>query len=106
MRSNKKIRKKLTKSSTNRLIAGVLGGFAEYWHVKPNGVRIIYLVLTALTSFIPGILIYLMLARLMPNDSQSNNQWQNLARFFGINNSQTVHQPKRKELHDVEERDL
>lgn len=106
MRRRENLRRKLTKSSSNRVIAGVLGGLAEYMHMKPNVLRIIYLVATALTSFIPGIVIYLMLMVLMPDDPRRVNPWRNLAQFFSQGNQADDGHSARKELHDVEEKDL
>lgn len=105
MRKRENLRKKLTKSSSNRVIAGVLGGFGEYLNVKPNTLRIIYLIITALTSFIPGIVIYLMLAVLMPDDPRQATPLRNL--FSKLNQiNQHDDQQTRKELHDVEETDI
>lgn len=106
MRKRENLRKKLTKSSSNRVLAGVLGGLAEYLHMKPNVLRVIYLVVTALTSFIPGIVVYLMLAVLMPDDPRRVDPWQNFAHFFGQGNQSKHQHSARKELHDVEEKDL
>ena len=105
MRKRENLRKKLTKSSSNRVIAGVLGGFGEYLNVKPNTLRIIYLIITALTSFIPGILIYLMLAVFMHDDPHRATPWRNL---FNSLNQAHQHQSEqtRKELHNVEETDI
>ncbi|WP_295729585.1 PspC domain-containing protein [uncultured Limosilactobacillus sp.] len=105
MSTRRKMHKQLTKSNSNRIIAGVLGGIAEYWNVKPNVVRVVYLVLTALTSFVPGIVIYLMLAVLMPDDPHKDNLWKNLASLFSQGRQHDA-QTARKELHDVEEKDL
>lgn len=105
MRKRENLRKKLTKSSNNRVIAGVLGGFGEYLNVKPNTLRIIYLIITALTSFIPGIVIYLMLAVLMPDDPHRATPWRNL--FNSLNQArQQQSEQTRKELHNVEETDI
>lgn len=105
MRKRENLRKKLTKPSNNRVIAGVLGGFGEYLNVKPNTLRIIYLIITALTSFIPGIVIYLMLAVLMPDDPHRATPWRNL--FNSLNQAhQQQSEQTRKELHNVEETDI
>lgn len=105
MRKRENLRKKLTKSSNNRVITGVLGGFGEYLNVKPNTLRIIYLIITALTSFIPGIVIYLMLAVLMPDDPHRATPWRNL--FNSLNQAhQQQSEQTRKELHNVEETDI
>lgn len=105
MQKREKMHRRLTKSNSNRIVAGVLGGIAEYWHLKPNVVRVVYLVLTALTSFVPGVVIYLMLAVLIPDDPNKNDPWKNLANLFS-QGRQHSDQPERKELHDVEEKDL
>ena len=105
MRKRENLRKKLTKSSSNKVIAGVLGGLGEYFNIKPNTLRIIYLIITALTSFIPGIVVYLMLVVLMPADPHQSSPWQNLANLFDQVNHHD-HQQTRKDLHDVEETDI
>lgn len=104
MQKREQIHQRLTKSASNRVIAGVLGGLAQYLHLKPDVVRVVYLIFAALTSFVPGIVIYLMLAVLMPDDPHKSNQWRSLMDLF----SQGRHakQPERKELHNVEEKDL
>ena len=56
--------KKLTKSATNRKIAGVCGGIAEYIGIDPTWVR---LGLAALCIFAgTGILAYIIAALIMP----------------------------------------
>ncbi|HLR92353.1 MAG TPA: PspC domain-containing protein [Atopostipes sp.] len=57
--------KKLTKSKTNSMIAGVCGGIAEYFGIDPTLVRVGYLIFTFLTAGSP-ILLYLMLAFVIP----------------------------------------
>lgn len=51
----------LRRSSTNKVIAGVLGGVGEWLGVKPNVVRVGYSVLTVATIWLPGIVTYLIL---------------------------------------------
>lgn len=105
MPEREKLRKRLTKSSSDRVIAGVLGGLGKYFNIKPGTLRIIYLIVTALTSFVPGIIIYLMLAVLMPDDPKKTTPWKDFAGFFNHHHSEANHR-SRKELHDVEERDV
>ena len=57
---------KLTRSQ-HRWIAGVCGGIAEYLGWSPFKVRLIYIVLSALSVAFPGILVYLILWFLMPS---------------------------------------
>lgn len=58
--------RKLYKSSKDKKIAGVCGGLAEYFGIDPIGLRAIF----AISFFIfgTGLLPYLILAIIMPND--------------------------------------
>lgn len=57
--------KKLYRSNTNRFIAGVCGGIADYFGCDPTIIRIIYVLLTLSTAF-SGILIYIILCFIIP----------------------------------------
>ncbi len=59
---------KLRRSKVNRKFAGVCGGLAEYFNMDPTVVRVIYVLLTIFTAF-SGLLIYLILALLMPEEN-------------------------------------
>lgn len=58
--------KRLTKSSNNRMIAGVCAGVANYFDVDPTVVRIAWAFLVVL--FGSGLLLYLICWLLMPSD--------------------------------------
>jgi phage shock protein C len=58
--------RQLVRSRTNRMIAGVCGGFAEYYGWTPWVVRFIYVVVSILSAAFPGMLVYLLLWILMP----------------------------------------
>lgn len=57
--------KKLTRSS-NKCIAGVCGGIAEYLDFDPTAVRVAYVLLTFFTAF-AGSIVYLILWMVMPD---------------------------------------
>jgi len=59
--------KKLTKSSTDRMIAGVCGGLAEYFDVDPTLVRVAYVAVSLLSAAFPGLIVYIILALIMPD---------------------------------------
>lgn len=59
--------KKLTRSQTDRWLAGVCGGLGEYFGIDPTVVRLGYLVLTVISGFVPFIVIYVIAALIMPN---------------------------------------
>lgn len=61
--------KKLRRSN-NKMLAGVCAGIAEYFEVDPTMVRVIYAVLTIFSAAFPGILLYIILMLIMPNQGQ------------------------------------
>jgi phage shock protein PspC (stress-responsive transcriptional regulator) len=54
------------KRSTNRIIAGVCGGLAEWLGWDPTVVRLLYVLVSILSAAFPGILIYIVLWIVMP----------------------------------------
>jgi phage shock protein C len=59
--------RQLRRSLTDRKIFGVCGGLAEYFSIDPNLTRILYVVL-CLTTGPVGILLYFVLALVVPDD--------------------------------------
>lgn len=62
--------KKLYRSSTNCMIAGVCGGIAEYAGWDPTVVRMIYVVVSIFSAAFPGILVYIIACLIIPKDYQ------------------------------------
>jgi phage shock protein C len=60
---------RLERSTTNRVVAGVCGGIAEYLQVDPTLVRVFFVVGTILTGGL-GLLGYIVLIVLMPLPGQ------------------------------------
>jgi phage shock protein C len=58
--------KKLYRSSTNKTISGVLGGIGEYFDLDPTLIRIAYVFLTIFSAGFPGILLYIIMALIVP----------------------------------------
>jgi phage shock protein C len=57
--------KQLTRSTSNRMIAGVCAGLGEYLNIDPTVVRLLFILALFLTG--PGILIaYLIMAIIIP----------------------------------------
>jgi phage shock protein PspC (stress-responsive transcriptional regulator) len=56
----------LRRSRTNRQIAGVVGGLAEYFGVDPTLLRVIYVVGSIVSAAFPGLLVYVLLGLLVP----------------------------------------
>ena len=59
--------KTLTKSSTNKWLFGVLGGFADYFNIDATLLRVGFLLFSLLPG--PSIIIYLICAFIMPSDT-------------------------------------
>jgi phage shock protein PspC (stress-responsive transcriptional regulator) len=58
--------KKLTRSKQDNMIAGVMGGIANYLGWSPFKVRLLFVIVSCASVAVPGILIYLVLWFLMP----------------------------------------
>ncbi|MEZ5126109.1 MAG: PspC domain-containing protein [Thermoleophilia bacterium] len=58
-------RHRLTRSR-NRWLGGVCGGIAEYLGWSPTLVRILYVLVSAISAAFPGILVYIVLWIVMP----------------------------------------
>lgn len=59
-------RRRLTRSSRHRMIAGVCGGIAEYLDVDVTVVRVLYVLVSIVSVAFPGILAYIILMLVMP----------------------------------------
>lgn len=64
--------KKLTKSP-NKSLAGVCAGLADYLEMDVTLVRAIYAVLTIFFCGIPGVILYIILAFIMPERDANDN---------------------------------
>lgn len=56
--------KKLYRSSTERMIAGVAGGLGEYFNLDPTLIRILFVVLAIFGG--PGLILYIIMALIVP----------------------------------------
>jgi len=59
--------KRLYRSKTNRVFAGVLGGLGEYFDVDPVVLRLVFLALVILTGFFPGVVFYILAIFIVPS---------------------------------------
>ena len=56
--------KKLTRS-TNKMVAGVCAGIAEYFDLDPTLVRVVYAALSIFSAGFPGVILYIIMLILM-----------------------------------------
>ena len=59
----------LTRSRSDRIIAGVCGGLAKTLGWNATLVRILYVLVSILSAAFPGILVYIILWIVMPEES-------------------------------------
>lgn len=60
--------KRLYKSNNDKIIFGVLGGIGEFFSIDPTVVRIAYMVLSIMTIGLGGVILYIAMALIMPNE--------------------------------------
>lgn len=60
------MRKPLRRSRSNRMIAGVVGGLADYFSLDPTMARVIFVVVSILSAAFPGLLVYAVLWLVIP----------------------------------------
>ncbi len=60
--------RRLTRSRSDRMLAGICGGIADYLIVDPTVVRLVFALATFFTVVFPGILIYLVMWIVVPKD--------------------------------------
>jgi phage shock protein PspC (stress-responsive transcriptional regulator) len=64
---------RLTRSTEGAMVFGVLGGVGRFFGVDPTWLRIAYALGTLATAVIPGIVIYGVLALIIPSDVPVND---------------------------------
>ncbi len=58
--------KTLRRSRINKTVLGVCGGLGEYFDIDPVLVRVIWVLLSILSGFFPGLIAYILIALVMP----------------------------------------
>lgn len=61
----------LQRSQSDRMLAGVLGGVAQYFGWDPTVVRAAYVVFSIVSVAFPGILVYLALWFVIPEEGSA-----------------------------------
>lgn len=62
--------KRLYKSTKDKKIEGVCGGLADYFNLDSTLVRVAFAALVLLTGVFPGVILYVVLAVIMPKDTE------------------------------------
>lgn len=66
------MKKRLYKSSTDKKFSGVCAGIAEYFNIDPTFVRLAYALATVFLAGFPGLIAYVILAFVMPENPVSD----------------------------------
>ena len=61
---------RLRRSKSDRMIAGVIGGLARYFGFDPTLARGLYVILAVVSVAFPGILVYIILWIIMPEEGE------------------------------------
>jgi phage shock protein C len=62
---------RLQRSTRSRMLAGVCGGLARYLGIDVVWVRILYAIGTVIFALVPGIIVYVILALIIPSDEST-----------------------------------
>ncbi|NMA91350.1 MAG: PspC domain-containing protein [Amphibacillus sp.] len=58
--------KKLYRSNSNVMVAGVLAGIGEYLNIDPTVIRVIFAILMIMTAIFPLVITYFVLSIIIP----------------------------------------
>jgi len=62
--------KKLRRSRQQKMIAGVMGGIAEYFDIDVTIVRLLYVFISVLSAAFPGIILYIIAMFIIPYEGE------------------------------------
>ncbi len=58
--------KRLYRSETNKVFAGICGGLGEYFEIDPVLIRLVWLLVVVFTGIVPGLLTYIIAIYIIP----------------------------------------
>lgn len=68
------MKKRIYKSSTNKVISGVIGGIGEYMEVDPTILRLMYILIAILTAVFPAVVGYFIASMIVPSRPITMNE--------------------------------
>lgn len=60
----------LRRSRSNKMVAGVIAGVAQYFGFDVTLTRVVYVILSTLSVAFPGIFVYIILWVIMPQEGE------------------------------------
>lgn len=61
--------KKLYRSNTNKVFAGICGGLGEYFGIDPVPLRLVWLLVVIFSGVVPGLIAYILAIFIIPKRS-------------------------------------
>ena len=65
------LKRRLRRSRTDRMIAGVVGGLARYFGIDSTLARVLYVVGSILSAAFPGALVYVIMWAIVPKEDEA-----------------------------------
>lgn len=62
--------KRLYRSTTNKVFAGICGGLSEYMDVDVVVIRLVWTLIVVFTGFFPGVLAYILAIYIIPKKAE------------------------------------
>ena len=94
------MQKKLYNDPVRNLISGVLAGISDYINVDVTIVRILYVILSFISTAFPGIILYIILAVVMPNKEDAVGSYRNDNYRDNDRRESTHYETEQKTYHD------
>ncbi len=69
--------KKLYKKTSEKKICGVCAGLADYLNIDVTVVRLIYALLALVSASFPGLLVYIIMALILPDENEVQPPYDN-----------------------------
>ena len=60
--------KRLYRSKTNRVWAGIIGGLGEYFNIDPTILRLAWIFITIFSGIFPGLIVYILALLIVPEN--------------------------------------
>lgn len=64
------LKRPLRRSRSDRMIAGVVGGIAQYFGIDSTLARVLYVVGSIVSAAFPGILVYVIMWAIVPEEGE------------------------------------
>lgn len=97
------MRKKLMKSSNNVVFTGTLAGIGEWLGIDPTIVRVLFVIISFFSAAFPGIMVYIILAVVIPSARKGRSNPYNYNR--NMRNENPYKKQERKQAEKVNDDD-